>query len=100
MGRANETPILLALREDEDVSHAMHYRAGIGGFPAVIGRAGPRLDGRTTSEPHWYCDCGSWMFLAKPNPRAVTGNNRKAAERSHRTHRIEVGDRILPGDLS
>lgn len=55
----------------------MHYRAGTYGLTGI----GVRDD-----VPHWYCDCGGWRFNASAMPRAKTGNNLAAAQRSWAAH--------------
>jgi hypothetical protein len=60
--------------------HAMMYRAG---------SVGLRHLGIPNASPHWYCTCNDWRFETKPNPRAATGNNLAAAQRSHGAHVLE-----------
>lgn len=55
----------------------MVYRAGSEGFSSVGIPDGP---------PHWYCRCGKWSFITRPNITRESGNNKIEAQRDHATH--------------
>lgn len=69
----------------------MRYTAGLAGMMRVVGQSGLGNPGLLSRDPHWYCDCGKWSFLAHPMSRRKTGNNHIEALRGYRAHVDSAG---------
>lgn len=61
------------------MNHEMRYRAGTYDLRHV---------GIPDADPHWYCACGGWLFVARPNSTRMTGNNKDEAVESFREHSL------------
>lgn len=63
------------------MKHQMIYRAGSHGFTHIGIPDGPA---------HWYCRCGRWSFIARPNITRDTGNNQIEAQAAFSEHVVNT----------